>query len=190
MSAAEILLVAIGLAADAFAVSLGAGASGHAADPRAVFRLSYHFGLFQFLMPVLGWYLGAQIAPLSAGFDAWIAFGLLAFVGTRMIYGGLYPSPSPATHDMSRGWTLIILCVATSIDALAIGLSLAMLRVTIWYPSLIIGIVTSGLSLAGIHLGRWLGAQFGSRMEILGGAILWGIGLKLVIGYFGASTPL
>jgi manganese efflux pump family protein len=183
VSLAEVFLIAVGLAADAFAVSLGAGASGHAADPRAVFRLSYHFGLFQFLMPVIGWYLGAQVAPLSAGFDVWIAFGLLAFVGTRMIYGGLHPSGDQARHNMSRGWTLIMLCVATSIDALAIGLSLAMLRVTIWYPSLIIGVVTSGLSLAGIHLGRWLGSRFGSRMEIAGGVVLWLIGLKVLLPF-------
>ena len=180
MSLAEVFLIAVGLATDAFAVSLGAGASGQASEPRAVFRLSYHFGLFQFLMPVLGWYLGAQIAPMSAGVDTWIAFGLLAIVGSRMMYGGMRPGKEPTTPNMSRGWTLIILCVATSIDALAIGFSLAMLRVTIWYPSLIIGVVTSGLSLVGIRLGRWLGSRFGSRMEMVGGAILWVIGLKIL----------
>ncbi len=181
MSLAEILLIAVGLAADAFAVSLSAAASGHASDARAVFRLSYHFGLFQFLMPVLGWSLGAQIARFSAGFEPWIAFGLLAFVGTRMVYSGLRPSGETVPPNMSRGWTLVMLCVATSIDALAIGISLAMLRVTIWYPSAIIGLVTSGLSLIAIRLGRWLGERIGSRMEVAGGAILLAIGVRLLL---------
>jgi len=181
VSLPEIFLIAVGLAADAFAVSLSAGASGHASDPRAVFRLSYHFGLFQFLMPVLGWYLGAQVTQFSAGFETWIAFGLLAFVGVRMVHSGLRPNDESVPPNMSRGWTLVLLCVATSIDALAIGISLAMLRVTIWYPSVIIGVITSALSLIGIRLGRWLGERVGSRMEIVGGLILLLIGLRLLI---------
>jgi len=179
----EILMIAVGMAMDAFAVSLGAGASGHARDGRAVFRLSFHFGLFQFLMPVIGWFLGSTIAPYITAIDHWIAFGLLAFVGVRMIRSGLDAGQEPLCNDPSRGLTLVALCVATSIDALAIGLSLAMLRVTIWYPSVVIGVVTGALSLVGLGLGTRLGVRFGKRMEIVGGAILVGIGLRLVLSH-------
>jgi putative Mn2+ efflux pump MntP len=176
----EILLIAVGLAMDAFAVSLAAGASGKITSPRPIFRLSFHFGLFQFLMPILGWLLGSQIAHLIEAFDHWIAFGLLALVGSRMIRGGLDPRPQAAGIDHSRGWTLIMLCVATSIDALAIGLSLAMLQVAIWYPSAVIGLVTASLSLVGLGLGYRLGVRFGKRMEILGGVILIIIGIRIL----------
>ena len=179
----EILMIAVGMAMDAFAVSLGAGASGHARDGRAIFRLSFHFGLFQFLMPVIGWYLGSTVAPYIATVDHWIAFGLLAFVGGRMIRAGLDANQEVLAKDPSRGLTLVALCVATSIDALAIGLSLAMLRVTIWYPSVVIGVVTGGLSLVGLHLGTQLGTRFGKRMEIVGGVILVAIGLRLLVSH-------
>jgi putative Mn2+ efflux pump MntP len=179
----EILMIAVGMAMDAFAVSLGAGASGHAKGGRAIFRLSFHFGLFQFLMPVIGWYLGSTIAPYIGAVDHWIAFGLLAFVGGRMVRAGLRAGQETLGNDPSRGLTLVALCVATSIDALAIGLSLAMLRVTIWYPSVVIGVVTGGLSLVGLRLGTQLGARFGKRMEIVGGTILIGIGLRLVLSH-------
>jgi putative Mn2+ efflux pump MntP len=179
----EMLMIAVGMAMDAFAVSLGAGASGHARGGRAVFRLSFHFGLFQFLMPVLGWYLGSTIAPYIGAVDHWIAFGLLAFVGGRMIRSGFDAGQAMRGSDPSRGLTLVALCVATSLDALAIGLSLAMLRVTIWYPSAVIGVVTGGLSLIGLRLGTQLGSRFGTRMEIVGGVILVGIGLRIVVGH-------
>jgi len=179
----EILMIAVGMAMDAFAVSLGAGASGHARDGRAIFRLSFHFGLFQFLMPVIGWYLGSTVAPYIATVDHWIAFGLLAFVGGRMIRAGLDANQEVLANDPSRGLTLVALCVATSIDALAIGLSLAMLRVTIWYPSVVIGVVTGGLSLVGLRLGTQLGTRFGRRMEIVGGVVLIAIGSRLLFSH-------
>jgi putative Mn2+ efflux pump MntP len=183
MATVEILLIAVGLAMDASAVSMAAGASGHARDSRAIFRLSFHFGLFQFLMPVIGWYLGSTVAPLIGGVDHWIAFGLLAFVGARMIRAGLNRDEESVPADPSRGLTLVALSVATSIDALAIGLSLAMLRVTIWYPSVVIGVVTGGLSLVGLCLGTQLGTRFGKRMEIVGGVILVVIGLRLLVSH-------
>jgi putative Mn2+ efflux pump MntP len=179
----EILMIAVGLAMDASAVSLGAGASGQAQGNRAAFRLSFHFGLFQFMMPVIGWYLGSTVAPLIAGVDHWIAFGLLALVGGRMIRSGLSRSEESVPADPTRGFALVALSVATSIDALAIGLSLAMLRVTIWYPSVIIGVVTAGLSLLGLRLGTRLGTRFGKRMETVGGMILVAIGMRLLLSH-------
>jgi putative Mn2+ efflux pump MntP len=162
-------------------VSLCAGTSGLAVGPRAAFRLSFHFGLFQFMMPVIGWFLGARVAPAIESIDHWIAFGLLAFVGARMIHAGFDLEGQTYTADPSRGLTLVMLSVATSIDALAIGLTLAMLQVKIWYPSVVIGVVTGGLSLAALRLGSRLGARFGKRMEIAGGLILMLIGLRILI---------
>ena len=183
MSLLDVLMIAVGLAMDAFAVSLGAGASGQAVGGRAEFRLSFHFGLFQFLMPVAGWFLGVRIAALLASVDHWIAFGLLVFVGARMIRSGFDKDGKAYTSDPSRGLTLVLLATATSIDALAIGLSLGMLRVRIWYPSVVIGVVTGGLSLLGIRLGARLGTRFGKPMEIAGGAILSLLGLRILLAH-------
>jgi putative Mn2+ efflux pump MntP len=174
-------LIAVGMAMDAFAVSLGIGTTRQASLPRPIFRLSFHFGLFQFFMPILGWMVGLSIASLIAHIDHWIAFGLLAFIGGRMIRSGLDPEAEAYPNDPSRGGTLMILCVATSIDALAIGLSLAVLGVHILYPSIVIGVVTGALSFTGLLIGHKLGEVFGKRMEILGGLILMGIGLRLLI---------
>ena len=181
MSLVEILALAVGLALDAFAVSLAAGAAGHAAGPRPAFRLAFHFGLFQFMMPVLGWYAGSLVAARIAAADHWVAFGLLLWVGVRMIRSGRDPDPAPVRADMSRGWTLVGLSVATSIDALAVGLSLAMLGVAIWYPSAVIGVVTCVLSLVGLRMGGRLGARFGQRAELVGGGVLILIGLRILV---------
>jgi putative Mn2+ efflux pump MntP len=178
---ASILLIAIGMAMDAFAVSLGIGTTRQASLPRPIFRLSFHFGLFQFFMPILGWLAGSTIASLISRFDHWVAMGLLTFVGVRMIRSGLDPENETYRNDPSRGGTLVMLSVATSIDALAIGLSLAMLQVDILFPSVVIGVVTAGLSLTGLLIGHKLGTRFGKRMEILGGVILIGIGLRVLI---------
>lgn len=175
------LLIAVGLAMDAFAVSLGVGTSKKANSPRPVFRISFHMGLFQGMMTFLGWLLGSTIANLISAFDHWIAFGLLAFVGVRMVVSGFNPEQEAKKPDLSRGRHLLLVCIATSIDALAVGLSLAMIKVNILGPSLTIGVVTLGLSLVGLLAGNYLGQKFGSRMEILGGVILNGIGIRILL---------
>ena len=173
-------MMALGLAMDACAVSLGAGTSGQATGGRAAFRLSFHFGLFQFMMPVVGWYLGREIAPVIGSVDHWIASALLAYVGAGMIRSGFDAGGRTYTTDPSRGFTLVALSLATSIDALAIGLSLGIMQVRIWYPSVVIGVVTGGLSLLGLQAGIRLGARFGKGMEIVGGAILVLLGLRIL----------
>jgi len=174
------LLVALGLAMDAFAVSLGAGTSGLASRPRPIFRLSFHMGLFQGMMTFLGWLAGLSIISLISAFDHWIAFGLLAFVGSRMVHSGLSSGTETHREDISRGGTLLMVCIATSIDAMAVGLSLSMIKVEILVPSIIIGVVTLILSLVGLLTGNYLGEKFGKRMEVLGGLILIGIGLRVL----------
>ena len=180
MTTFEITIIAVGLAMDASAVSLAAAAAGYASNARAVFRLSFHFGLFQFLMPVLGWFLGIGLASHFKTFDHWIAFFLLAFVGIRMIREGMDKSPGKQKNDPSRGMTMVMLSVATSIDALAIGLSLAMLEVNIWYPSIMIGVITTVMSFFAIKIGVKLGVLFGKKMEIFGGIILIFIGTRIL----------
>jgi len=174
------VLIGLGLAMDAFAVSLGIGTAGQAENRRAKFRLAFHFGWFQMMMTVLGWLAGSTIAGLISQFDHWIAMALLGYVGTNMIRSGLNPDEECYRCDPSRGKTLVILCIATSIDAMAVGLSMAMLKTSIWLPSIIIGVVTFFISGMGLLAGGGLGAKFGKRMEIIGGLILIGIGLRVL----------
>jgi putative Mn2+ efflux pump MntP len=183
MSIAEVLLIAVGLAMDAFAVSLGVGTTRFAESARSRFRLAWHFGLFQALMPALGWLVGSAVERLIAPFDHWIALGLLAFVGARMIRSGLSSDEESHPTDPSRGGTLVMLSIATSIDAFAVGLSLAVLGGPIVYPAVVIGVVTGGLSLAGLLAGNRLGKTFGKRMEIVGGVILIAIGIRIVVSH-------
>jgi putative Mn2+ efflux pump MntP len=183
MSLPEILLIAVGLAMDAFAVSLGIGTTQYASKPRSIFRLAFHFGLFQALMPILGWLAGLTVAEFISALDHWVALGLLALVGVRMIRSGLDREGESHQSDPSRGGTLVMLSVATSIDAFAIGLSLALLQVQIVFPAVVIGVVTGGLSLLGLLVGNRLGKKFGKRMEIVGGIILIAIGIRVVISH-------
>ncbi len=176
----EILLLALSMAMDAFAVCLAAGALPEVRGPRPAFRLAFHFGLFQFLMPVLGWVVGATVEPLIRSYDHWLAFGLLAFVAARMMYSAVR-GDELHNPDPSRGWTLVLLSIAVSIDALAVGLSLGVLGIFVGGPAVLIGIVTGLMSLAGLRLGSTLGKRFGRWVQILGGLVLLGIGLSIVL---------
>ena len=187
MPLVETLFLAIGLAMDAFAVSLGIGTTRWGHGPRPLFRLSFHFGLFQFLMPILGWAAGSQVAPLVTAVDHWIALALLTLVGGRMIRSAVWPEVSSYLVDPSRGWSLVMLSVATSIDAFAVGLTLSMLDVEILYPSVVIGVVTATLSLAGLLVGHRLSARFGRTMEALGGTVLIAIGVRIVIQHLASG---
>jgi len=180
MDLPTILLIAVGLGMDAFAVALCTGATRSDIWFRPGFRLSFHFGLFQFMMPIIGWAAGTTFVRFIEGYDHWIAFGLLAYVGGKMIKESFEEKRHEIGADPTRKWTLVMLAIATSIDALAVGLSLALLRVPILYPSLIIGVVAAGMTAAGLALGSRLG-KFGKRMELIGGLVLIGIGLRIVI---------
>ncbi len=184
MTPLEILVIAVGLALDAFAVCLSVGTTRHARGIRPAFRLAFHCGLFQFVMPVIGWFIGARIAGLVSALGPWVAFALLAFVGIRMKFSGFEAESAERGGDPTRGWNLVLLALATSIDAFAIGLSLAMLRMTVWYPGVVIGVVTASLCLVGLRLGSRLGTRFGRRMELVGGLFLCLIGLHIVLAHF------
>ena len=185
MGFVELLLIAVRLAMDVFAVSVGIGTTRQACTPRPMFRLSFHFGLFQALMPIIGWFLGIRIASLMGGIDHWVVLVLLSFVGIRMIRSGLDHDSEAFSCDPSRGRTLLLLALATSIDALAIGLSLAMLDIDILEPSVIIGVVAATLSVVGLIIGNRLGQTFGKRAEIFGGLILIAIGTRVVLSHLG-----
>ena len=183
MSFFEVFFIALGLAADAFAVSVAAGSTGATRGQRSMLRLSFHFGLFQFLMPILGWLAGLSIERYVQSFDHWIVFGLLVWVAVRMIRSARVEDDRSVQRDPSRGMMLVVLSVATSLDALAIGLSLALLRVPIWYPSVVIGVVTGATSFIGILLGQRFSKKFGKRAAEIGGVILILIGMRILFAH-------
>lgn len=166
---------------DVFAVSLGVGTSCYSTNWHCRIRLALHLGLFQAAMTVLGWVAGTQIVTLISDFDHWLAFGLLAFVGIRMIISGFNPKQESHRGDPTRGTTLILLSLATSLDAMAVGFSLAVLDSNILISVLIIGMVSLALSLIGTRFGGALGSLLGKRMEIIGSLILICIGVHIVV---------
>jgi len=228
---------------DAFAVAVATSVTLGRVTGRQVFRFSFHFGLFQAMMPLAGWLAGRSVQAYIETWDHWVAFGLLAFIGGKAVITAVKSPPSRSSshtgdndrasvvgrgplappqprsgdreglppdsiapsarrraegdppytsradgsvhgvprRDPTRGLTLLMLSVATSIDALAVGLSLGMLRLGIWYPILIIGVVTFGLTVLGMLLGARLGSRFGRCTEFFGGLVLIGIGVKILI---------
>jgi len=177
-----LLGIAVALAMDAFAVALGTGMTLERLTGRHLFRLGFHFGLFQALMPVIGWLAGLTVQRWIAAYDHWIAFGLLGFVGGKMIYEAIRESVEEGSpSDPTRGLSLVLLSVATSIDALAVGLSLAMLGIDIWFPALVIGLVAGVFTTCGMLLGRRIGTAWGPRVEVFGGLVLIAIGLKILL---------
>lgn len=178
-----VFLIALALAMDAFAVALSAGAYLVKADIRQTFRLTFHFGLFQFLMPIVGWIAGEQFLTIISAVDHWIAFGLLSLIGGNMIRESFQTAEKNIRFDITKGWSLVNLSFATSVDAFAVGLSLAVLDVGIVGPSIVIGVVASLMTLIGLRLGEQLSSRFGKRMEFLGGAILISIGLRVLLAH-------
>jgi putative Mn2+ efflux pump MntP len=183
VQALELLLTAIALAMDAFAVAIATGVALRCATLRQTLRLAWHFGLFQALMPITGWLLGATVRHWVEAWAHWVAFALLAYIGARMIIEALHDhEDGRPTCDPTRGMTLIMLSVATSIDALAVGLSLSVLGIPVWWPALVIGAVALGFTALGMRLGRTMARarRVGRAAEVLGGVVLLGIGIKIL----------
>ena len=179
----NIIAIAVALAMDAFAVAIAAGVTLKHISFRQNFRLAWHFGLFQAMMPILGWSAGISIKNLIEAFDHWIAFGLLVFVAQGMLRGAFAKSKADADKkDPTRGMTMVLLSVATSIDALAVGFSLAAINISIWAPALIIGIAAGVFTTIGLHLGKVIGAtpRLSRYAEALGGIVLLIIGLNIL----------
>ncbi|MBM3287487.1 MAG: manganese efflux pump [Candidatus Eisenbacteria bacterium] len=181
MSLIDLLAVAVALAMDAFAVAIVTGLALRTPSGRHVVRLAFHFGLFQALMPVIGWAAGRAVHRYISAVDHWIAFALLAVVGGRMLWGAFHdPQEGGRSSDPTTGWGLILLSIATSIDALAVGLSLAMIGSAIVKPAIVIGLVAAGFTALGMALGGRIGVAWGKRVEVLGGLVLIAIGLRIL----------
>lgn len=215
MELLTLLIIAVALAMDAFAVSIASGVSIRRLHLKQVLKIAFFFGIFQGVMPVLGWAMGRGIGSLISGVDHWIAFCLLVFIGARMIHESLAgeehgvgpgeetekewgerrtrrPSveggecreiPLRVCRDPCTTENLIILAVATSIDAFGVGLSLSLLGSSIILPALIIGLITFCISFAGVHIGNTMGHLFERKIEIAGGVVLILIGLKILLDH-------
>ena len=184
----EILVIAIALSIDAFAVALAAAAAGQVTDSRAAFRLAFHFGFFQFAMPVVGWMAGLTVVGWIEAFDHWVALGLLSLVGGHMIHEAFHERDDDAPRrDPTRGLTLVMLSVATSIDALAVGFALAAQRISVWRPAVIIGCVCFAMTVTGMRLGeRARRTRLGRWADVFGGLVLIGIGLRILVAHLTA----
>ncbi|MCP4115412.1 MAG: manganese efflux pump [Desulfobacteraceae bacterium] len=182
MDIPTIIFLAVALAMDAFAVAVTAGFQIKRLTARHVFRLSWHFGLFQALMPVIGWCSGRAVVSYIERYDHWVAFLLLLWIGAGMIRESFDTDEDKPLKDPTRGTRLVLLSVATSIDALAVGFSLAALKVSILLPVIIIGVVALCFTWIGLILGnRFLSSgRVGKKAELLGGAILIFIGIRIL----------
>lgn len=181
MSLYYIFFIALALAIDAFAVSFSAGTFFVKATRRQKFRLSFHFGLFQFFMPIIGWFAGKEIVKYIAEYDHWVALLILTIIGIKMIVDSLKSEDDSINRDISKGWTLISLSLATSIDALAVGFSLGLIKSEIVLPSIIIGVVAAIMSLIGIKTGEKMSSIFGNKIAVFGGIVLILIGVDIVL---------
>jgi putative Mn2+ efflux pump MntP len=181
----SILLIGLSLSLDAFAVSVSSGVSDRGLNSFHILRASFFFGAFQFIMPVIGWFLGNVFVSYIEAFDHWIASALLAFIGGKMLVAALpRKNKERAVEkgvDIRSLGNLLVLAVATSIDALAAGLSFSMVNQGIYVPALIIGCVTFGMCFLGFHFGKKIGLVFGTGSQIAGGIILIGIGVKILL---------
>jgi putative Mn2+ efflux pump MntP len=177
-----ILLIALALSADCFAVALSSNISGKTLSFLQIVRVSLSFGAFQAIMPVLGWLAGRTIVDLIADYDHWLAFILLAVVGSRMVWESFHNQERRSEiTDVTKAVSLLILSVATSIDALALGLSFAFLKTNIVLASTTIGIVAFIVTTVGLTVGEKVGNLMGKRAEAIGGVILIGIGVRIVL---------
>jgi manganese efflux pump family protein len=180
MDLLTVVLIAVGLAMDAVAVSIAKGITVNSKRRRTGLLLAGFFGGFQMLMPAIGWAAGLSFRDIIMGVDHWIAFGLLSFIGAKMIYDATKKGDDKDGGDIKLH-TVLTLAVATSIDALMVGLSFAFLETSILEPIVVIGAVTFGLSLAGFAFGCSLGKVFGNRIKIVGGIILIAIGIRILL---------
>ena len=181
-----LLLIAFGLSMDAFAVSVSNGMTLRHQRANHAIRIGIFFGSFQALMPLLGWSAGIGLRDLISGVDHWIAFGLLSLIGGKMIYESMRMNGQKKELPPLSLLMLLMLSIATSIDALAVGISFALLDISIVTPIIVIGTVTFVLSFLGVLIGNKAGHFFEKKIEVIGGLILIGIGIKILIEHLGS----
>jgi len=176
-----ILFIALALAMDCFAVSITSGSMIKPLKINNALKIALYFGAFQAVMPFIGWLAGLSLRDFISNIDHWIAFGLLSLIGCRMIYESTKLQSGEKEFNPLKGYVLFTLSIATSIDALAVGISFAFLKIYIVAPILVIGVVTFLLSFLGVFVGNRFGHFFENKMEIIGGIILIGIGTKILV---------
>jgi len=181
MTHIAIIITAIGLAMDTFAISIASGMTIKKSKFRHAVRMALSFGIFQAVMPVLGWLAGWGVKDFIEHIDHWIAFGLLSFIGAKMIYESTKLEKMEERNEFLAFGTLMLLSLATSIDALAVGLTFAFLDIEILTPVIIIGSTTFLLSLSGVYIGDKFGHFFEKKIEVLGGLVLIAIGIKILL---------
>ena len=190
MGLITIIIIAVGLAMDAFAVSIVSGSACKQLKVKHAFRTALFFGGFQALMPLIGALAGLSLKEYIANYDHWMAFGLLSAVGGKMVYESFKIKPAKENFDPSNIFILLVLSVATSIDALVVGITLPLLRVSIAPAVVIIGLVTFVLSYLGVFIGKKSGHFFESKIEALGGLVLIALGLKILIEHLFFQTVI
>ena len=188
MSITEIIIVAIGLSMDAFAVAIGKGLSLTQVKWKHALIVGAYFGFFQALMPLLGYLLGTQFADYITSYDHWIAFVLLAIIGGKMVKDSFAKEDDHNVNKSLRLGTMLPLAIATSIDALAVGVSFAFLKVDIVWSVVLIGCITLVISMAGVKIGNIFGIKYRSKAELAGGIILILIGLKILLEHLGVIS--
>ncbi len=176
-----VLFLAFALSLDAFSVSVAVAAAGR--TPRQTFRLAFHFGLFQFLMPLIGGVAGRQLSSALDAWDHWIAFVILMGIGLHMLHETLHPPVEKfeESRDRSRGFSLVMLSIATSLDALGAGFTIGLRDVPLLPSCLTIGIVAGAMSFSGVRLGRVLGKKISRGADALGGVVLVALAIKGVL---------
>ncbi|OGD37137.1 hypothetical protein A2V94_01395 [Candidatus Atribacteria bacterium RBG_16_35_8] len=183
MDLISIIFIAFGLAMDAFAVSITSGLTIKHLRINNALKIAIFFGSFQVIMPLIGWSAGLSFRNYISDIDHWIAFGLLSLIGCKMIYESSKIEINKKKIDPLNVYVLLMLSIATSIDALAVGLSLSFLNLSIVLPAIIIGIITFLLSIFGVYFGNRFGHYFERKIEIIGGLILIGIGIRILIDH-------
>jgi putative Mn2+ efflux pump MntP len=181
-----VLLVAVALAMDCFAVSLAAGTTIGEERVRAAITIALIFGLFQAGMAGVGWAAGTWLEFFITSFDHWVAFLILSVIGVHMIYEGMAGNPEEV-RDYLSPTVLLLLAIATSMDSLGVGLSLALLSTPILVPAILIGLVSLLFSFSGVMIGSGIARRLGKPVEIAGGIILILIGIRILIGHFSGS---
>ena len=177
----NLILISISLAMDCLAVSIASGATATKPKITNAIKVGLSFGFFQAIMPLIGWAIGFSFRSLIENVDHWIAFSLLLIIGIKMLYEAFKKSPQNNKTDITRIPTLLLLSIATSIDALVVGISLSILDISIYLSILIIGLFAFTFSVSGYYLGYRIGKIIGNKVEVIGGIILIGIGIKILI---------
>ena len=185
MNFIELLLIAIGLSMDAFSVSICKGLTTKRFSWRMALVCGLWFGVFQALMPTIGYFLGAQFQEMIEAYDHWIAFGLLFLIGANMIREALSKKEEESTNGALDFKTMLLLAIATSIDALAVGVSFACIQVKLWSSVVVIGLTTFVFSVLGVKIGNVFGSKYEKSAGVIGGIILIIIGLKILLEHLG-----